>query len=108
MATGLGPIQRAILERLQDRGDWVNLQVLTVYVYHPDRFLWEGKHCWSEDPGRPGWSYTRTEYTATRRAVKRLVKRSLVQTRRLSGCADNGQSTAVTQVALSEAGAKPQ
>jgi hypothetical protein len=103
MNSGLGAIQRAILERLQDRGGWVNLQALTVYVYHPERFMWEGKHYWSEDPGRPGWSYTRTEYTATRRAVKRLLKRNLVKTRKLTGCAENGRTNQITQVTLSTA-----
>jgi hypothetical protein len=100
MNRGLGPIEKAILDRLHDHGGWVNLQALAVYVYHPDRFLWEGRQTWSEDPGRPGWSYTPGEYASTRRAVQRLVKRGLVTTRQLSGCADEGASGRVTQVRL--------
>jgi len=109
MYRGLGAIERAIVERLQDRGGWMNLQALTTYVFHPDRSLLEAKHTWSEDPGRPDRSYTRSEYTATRRAVKRLLKRGLVKTRRLRGCADKGEARDVTQVCLStELEAHPQ
>ena len=81
MSRGLGRTQRAILEVLEDRGGWESLQALAAKVYHPERWEWKGKIYFAEDPSGGGYQTTRSEYTATHRAVKALEKRGLVETR---------------------------
>ena len=72
MSRGRGRVQRAILDVLAQKGDWVDMAGLTVYAYHPERF--------DETGDCESWSHTHNEFAATHRAVRALELQGLLET----------------------------
>lgn len=82
MSRGPGKRERQMQDVLGECSGWTTVEELAVFVYHPERFWFapDNRHYYDFDANEDR-RYTRAEYTATHRAVKRLAKLGVVETR---------------------------